>query len=367
MMADTSEYDIHIQSMYEASMLHSPMSMNAHSPDPYFNISDPDEDPLSLSPYEISTPLLHSIKANFQVSNGRNQDEYIATPVTITPTAGAVLSDLVNYDLPQVIAKTPFYSNRNDFTGVKEVGNHILHIANLSECENYENTLISTGLNAWRRNAYTNIISMDENKLQNKSNNEIREFFAIEKDIIIAPIKSMPSVEQAELWVRNRKNAKEDEKKKLDIDKDSPIKIRREKAKVILENDGNGENSADDEENQCDVTLSCSPVPIQAESEDSKLVNKHLAKVSDPSVKARKSLTSKFDELKKSIIVSESPSMFSDYVESESPTNDVHNTDEEIPSSQIITIKHRNRINGHSETNSSNCMSESSPLVNSVS
>lgn len=374
MTADNqSEYDIHIQSLYDASMLqHSPMSQNGHSPNPFFNISDPDDpEPTYSSPFQISTPLLHSIKANFQTSSNRprNRHEYIAAPVTITPTAGAVLSDLINYDLPQVVSKSPFYSNCDDVANIREVGNHILQIPNLADCETFESSLISTGLNAWRRSIYTNIMSMDDKeKLQNKSLQEIREFFAVQKRIIIIPNRTPPTVNQAELWLQ--RDGKEDRKEEVDIDNDSPIKIKREKAKIILENGGGG--GADDEEyNECDVSLSCSPIAVLTKSQDLKLVNKHLTKVSKRSVKAKKSLNSTFDELKSNNL-RESPSMFSDFGESESPTNDVHDSDEEIPSSQVITIKrlrskNDHHMNGHTETNTSNCMSDSSPLVNSVS
>lgn len=364
---DYNEYDIHCHSLYEASILqHSPISQRNHSPDPFFNISDLDEEPS----FQISTPLLRSIKANFQTSANkyRTTHEYVATPVTITPAVGPVLKDLINYDLPQVVSKVPFYSNSDDVANIKEIGNHILQIPNLTECENFESSLISTGLNAWRRNIYTNIASMDNKEtLQNKSLYEIREFFAVQKRIIIKPGKVPPTVNQAVLWLRNKRE--ENNKKMVDVDNDSPIKVRREKAKIILENGA-------DEDGACDVSLSCSPLVALSNNKQSKLVNKHLAKVSRPTVKAKKSLNNTFDDLKKSTIVRESPSMFSD---SESPPlafsndpNDVPDSDEEIPSSQVISFKHlrpkkENHMNGHTDTSTSNHMSDTSSLVNSVS
>lgn len=350
-----SEYDIHIQSLYDASMLQqSPISQTAHSPDPLFNISDADDDLATVSPFQISTPLLHSLKSNF-----RNKESCIATPVTITPTAECVLSDLINYDLPQVVSKTPFYSNCNDNVAhIKEVGNHIFQIPSSSDCQSFESSLIETGLNAWRRNIYTNIMSMDDKeKLQNKSSDEIREFFAVQKRIVIVPSRSAPTVQQAKLWLRNKKDGRNDVRETMEVD--SPIKVRREKAKIILEN-GDGDHEADDEENsECDISLSCSPDAVP--SQELKLVNKHLTK-------AKKSLNSTFDKLKAAETVRESPNLFS---ESESPTNVACDSDDEIPSSQVITIKHlrpknSNHVNGHAE-NSSNCLSDSSPLVNSVS
>ncbi len=359
-----TEYDNHIQSLYDATMRQS-SGDHTHSSEPLFNISDADDDLASVSPFQISTPLLNSIKANFMSPGSRylNRHTYIATPVTITPTAGTVLADLINYDLPQVVSKTPFYSNCDDVANsIREVGNRILHIPNVSECEPFESSLIPTGLNAWRRNIYSNIMSMDDkDKLQNESLQEIREFFAVEKRIIIIPCRNPPTVQQAALWLRRKVNLKDDAKETM-MDIDSPIGIKREKAKIILENGG-----ADDDE--CDVSLSCSPLAVLTKSQDSKLINKHLTRVSNkPKIKAKKSLNSTFDELKRSSIVRESPSLF----ESESPVNDVHDSDEEIPSSQVITIKHvrsqqkNNHLNGHTE-NASNCMSDSSPLVNSVS
>lgn len=362
-----SDFDIQLESLYETSILYqSPVSQTTHSPDPLFNISDADDDPLSVSPFQISTPLLHSIKANFRV---RNPDSHIVTPVTITPTAETLLLDLINYDLPQVVSKTPFYSNCDDATNVREVGNHILRIPNLTECDTFESSLITTGLNAWRRNIYTNIMSMDDKeKLQNKSLDEIREFFAVQKRTVIIPSRCPPSVRQAELWLNNKRDTK-DVIEPMDVD--SPIKVRRERAKIIVEN-GNGD---DDEDSECDVSLSCSPLAVLANSQDSKLINKHLTKVTNRSIKAKKSLNSTFDELKKSGVVRESPNMFS--ADSESPTHELIDSDEEIPSSQVITIKHlrsknnsnnnnSTHLNGHTES-TKNCMSDSSPLVNSVS
>ncbi|XP_037034601.1 DNA polymerase zeta catalytic subunit isoform X2 [Bradysia coprophila] len=350
-----SQYDIHIQSMYEASLLHqSPISQTANSPDLLFNISDADDDLASVSPFQISTPLLHSIKSNF-----RNKDTYIVTPVTITPTAECVRTDLINYDLPQVVSKTPFYSNCDDVAHIKEVGNHIFQLPNLDDCESFDSSLIETGLNAWRRNIYMNIMSMDDKeKLQNKSLDEIREFFAVQKRIVIIPSKTPPSVQQVKLWLRNNQDCKKDVTETMDVD--SPIKIKRAKAKIILEN-GDGDHEADDEDNsECDITLSCSPDVVPTKSQDLQLVNKHLTK-------AKKSLNSTFDKLKNLDAVRESPSLFS---ESESPTNEVCDSDDEIPSSQVITIKHvrpknGNHVNGHAES-SSNCLSDSSALVNSV-
>lgn len=374
---DYNEYDIHVQSLYDASILHqSPISQATHSPDPFYNLSDQDDEPMSTQSFHVSTPLLRSIKANFQAtpSRFRNVHAFIATPVTITPAAGPVLKDLINYDLPQVVSKTPFYSNCDDAANTKEVGNHILQIPNVTDCENFESSLIATGLNAWRRNIYMNIVSMDnKDELQNKDLYEIREFFAVQKRIIINPSKNPPTVNQSVLWLRNKREGKEDSNEKMekmDVDNDSPIKVKREKPKIILENGANNE----DDDSECDVSLSCSPIFVPSNCKDSKLVNKHLAKVSKSSmIKAKKSLT--FDELKKSNIVRESPSLFSDYGDSESPpfaSNDVPESDEEIPSSQVIKLKqlkpkNDKHMNGHSDASASNCMSDTNSLVNSVS
>lgn len=379
---DETQNDLHIDSMYDASMIHqSPKPQITHSPNQFFNVSDLDDDLTSNSPFQISTPLLNSIKANFQSPCNRLKSKhgYIAAPVTITPTARTVLTDLINFDLPQVMSKSPFYSNCDDATNVKEVGQHILHIPNQNECETFQSSLITTGLDAWRRNIFMNIMSMDDKeKLLNKSMQEIREFFAVEKRIVITSSRAPPSVRQAVLWCRNKRNCNGDDEVKIDADNDSPIQIKREKAKIILENGAGGgddDTVADEEEdNECDVSLSCSPLTVLTKSQDSKLTNKHLTKLSRRSVKAKKSLNSTFDELKNSIVVRESPTMFSDCGGgSESPTNAVHDSDEEIPSSQVITIKHlqpknnnNNHVNGHTD-NTSNCRSDSSPLVNSVS
>lgn len=371
---EENEYDLHIQSMYDASMFHhSPMSQTAHSPDPLFNISDPDDDYASHSPFQVSTPLLRSIKANFQSSSDRLRSRHgsiAIAPVTITPTAATVLADLINFDLPQVVSKTPFYSNCDDVANIKEVGNHILHIPNLTECDTFQSSLITTGLDAWRRTMYMNIMSMDDkDELLNKNQQEIREFFAVQKRIVIVSSQSPPSVNQAELWLQKKRNCSDGDKETMDLENDSPIKIRREKAKVIVEN-GDGAHD-DDEDIECDVSLSCSPIAVLTTSQNAKPVNKHLLKVATGSVKAKKSLNNAFDELKKSNIVRESPNLFSDCGDSESPTIDVHDTDEEIPSSQVITVNHRrsknnNHMNGHADS-ASKRLSDSSPLVNSVS
>lgn len=365
-----SEYDIHFESMYEASMqCQSP----TNSPDPLFNTSDPDDDAASAS-FQISTPLLQSIKANFM--SPRNKETYIATPITITPTAATLLLDLINYDIPQVVSKTPFYGNGDDVTNGREVGNHMLRIPNLNECDTFDSSLVATGLNAWRQNMYKSIMSLDDKeKLQEKSLDEIREFFAVQKRIVIQPSRLPPTVRETESWLRNSKKSLKDngagEVERMDVD--SPIQIRREKAKIILENGGGDGDEDDDDDNECDVSLNCSPLAALASSQDAKLVNKHLTKVSNRSIKAKKSLNSTFDELKRSSsVVRESPSMFSG--DSESPTVDVPDSDEEvIPSSQVISIKQHLRpqnnnkhVNGHTD-NTSNCRSDASPLVNSVS
>lgn len=353
-----NEFDSTFQSLYDATMFTQNLtSQTAKSPEPLFNISDPDDELVTSTSFQVSTPILRNIKENFlltsTVKSANRSSCVIITPVTITPAQGPVLKDLINYDLPQVIAKGPFYSDFDDATHTKEVGHTILHIPTLAECEDFESSLVSTGLNAWRRNIYMNIASMDsKEKVQNKSLDDIREFFAVHKQIVTQPSRNAPTVKEAETWLRGKRQSNENDEKKLDADDDSPIKVRREKAKIILENGG---------DDDCDVSLSCSPISVLSQSKDLKkpIVNKLLTKVCQTSKRAKLSLNNTFDKLKNSATIRESPNMFSDCADSESPPLAldepiyVPESEEEIPSSQEVcknaTLKNVKHMNGHTE------------------
>ncbi|XP_011182997.2 DNA polymerase zeta catalytic subunit [Zeugodacus cucurbitae] len=192
-----------------------------------------------------ATPLLTA-----SASNSAKQLVQL-TPLNLPPTYDEVLASCAKLDIPEYEFQKPFYGNPDDITRLKEVGHIALHIPGdrLNDCDEFKSVLGDElkGLTEWRRQQMLalNGPSALTTHCTHRNTQRIREYFAEPKRVTITPQMCPPTRHEAKLWLKARDLlAKGGAQNKVTLD-ESPIKVRRQKTTMIL-NDGGDDGDDDD-------------------------------------------------------------------------------------------------------------------------
>ncbi|XP_034140698.1 DNA polymerase zeta catalytic subunit isoform X2 [Drosophila guanche] len=185
-------------------------------------------------------------------------DSFVIAPLELPPTYDEVVRGCHKLDIHEHEFQQPFYSNPDDMSKVTEVGFLVLHIPGnkLNDCDPFQSILGNDkGLAAWRRQQLI-AIGGPAMLQRHRGEQRIREYFSSGQTIAIEPAQSAPSRQEAKIWLKARELLRQREEPERGNDVDSPIKVKRQKITMMLQND---EGAADSEEDG-DCTLSLTPM-----------------------------------------------------------------------------------------------------------
>lgn len=191
----------------------------------------------------------------------------LLTPLDLPPTRDEVLKGSLKLKLPEYEFQQPFYSNPDDITKHKEIGFTVLQISSnkLNDVEEFQSILGNDvkGLAAWRRQQLARL-GGPEMLTKYRNSQRIREYFATQKIISIEPQVNAPTRQDVKMWIKARELLKnksglneetfDDREVTHQNQEDSPIKIRRQKVTMMLNNEGGDGDS--------DSTLDCSSMSL---------------------------------------------------------------------------------------------------------
>ncbi|BFG04302.1 DNA polymerase zeta catalytic subunit [Drosophila madeirensis] len=185
-------------------------------------------------------------------------DSFVIAPLELPPTYDEVVRGCHKLDIHEHEFQQPFYSNPGDVSKVTEVGFLVLHIPGnkLNDCDPFQSILGNDkGLAAWRRQQLI-AIGGPAMLQRHRGEQRIREYFSSGQTIAIEPAQRAPSRQEAKIWLKARELLRQREEPERGNDVDSPIKVKRQKITMMLQND---EGAADSEEDG-DCTLSLTPM-----------------------------------------------------------------------------------------------------------
>ncbi|KAM7346127.1 DNA polymerase zeta catalytic subunit [Cochliomyia hominivorax] len=231
-----------------------------------FLLHNPNNTPSITNSLQSESYITLSSASNHSFTT--SDSKFIITPLDLPPGRDEVLKGCRKFQLPEYEFQQPFYSNPDDITKHKELGFTILQIPGnkLNDIEEFQSILGSDliSLTSWRREQ---IIKLGGMEMLNKYRNSqrIREYFSQPKSIVITPQFNAPSRQEVKLWLKarellkNKGDLEQEELKTRSLDEDSPIKIRRQKVTMML-NDGEGEGDCGSDE--VDNSLNCSSTSL---------------------------------------------------------------------------------------------------------
>lgn len=195
-------------------------------------------------------------------------NSFVITPLELPPSYEEVLHGCRKLDIPEYVFQQPYYSNPSDVSKMTEVGFLVLRIPGnkLNDVEPFQSCVLNNnqGLAAWRRKQLVKIggpamLQRYRNDLQ------IRQYFSSQQGVIMEPATSPPSRQDAKMWLKARELLRQrqgrdggDEDRLLNNDEDSPIKIKRQKITMMLNEAADGDAGSDDE----DAELNCSKLTL---------------------------------------------------------------------------------------------------------
>lgn len=320
---------ISVQSFYgNTSGLDSPFPRKNIIHSPPFDINKFNENIVN-NDSSISTPVMRKIKHQFRGTSSPIHG--IDEPITITallrpPTFDEALSNMFLYNIPMDRPTEPFYGNDDDVTARKEVGNTILDIQSLNNVPDFESGLTAGGINMWRQRIFENVTGGKKSKMAPTFDiQHMRDFLSSESPCVIGPVAIAPSAIECARWVKSTGRHQLPSTSITDVClvDDSPIRVRREKVKATL----NGGDS--------DISLSISPLTTPAAKSqltDTILSSQTPVSSVDASVWRRKmraklSLTRRFDGARNANSASTSPNIFAESLSRPTRTNGHHNSE----------------------------------------
>lgn len=214
---------------------------------------DPESPQICTQTKEVAVP-----------SSNSDPKSFVIAPLELPPSYEEVLHGCRKLDIPEHVFQQPFYSNPSDVTKMTEVGFLVLRIPGnkLSDLEPFQSSVLTNnqGLAAWRRKQ---LVSIGGPAMLQRYRNEqqIRQYFSSQKSVIMEPAASPPSRRDAKMWLKARELLKQrqggvDEDRSASNDVDSPIKIKRQKITMMLnEADGDAVSDDDAEISRSDLTL----------------------------------------------------------------------------------------------------------------
>lgn len=222
------------------------------------------EDPESP---QICTQSKVAVAVTVPMSNP-DPNSFVITPLELPPSYEEVLHGCRKLDIPEYVFQQPYYSNPSDVSKMTEVGFLVLRIPGnkLNDVEPFTSCVLnnSQGLAAWRRKQLVKIggpamLQRYRNDLQ------IRQYFSSQQSVIMEPATSPPSRQDAKMWLKARELLRQrqgrdggDEDLVLNNDVDSPIKIKRQKITMMLNEAADGDAGSDNEA----AELNCSKLTL---------------------------------------------------------------------------------------------------------
>lgn len=216
---------------------------------------------------ELSAETKLVAKPGVNSSNSADPNTFVITPLELPPSYEEVLHSCRKLDIcPEYVFQQPYYSNPADVSKMTEVGFLVLRIPGnkLNDLEPFESCVLNSnqGLAAWRRRQ---LVSIGGPAMLQRYRNEqqVREYFSSEQRLVMEPAMSPPSRQDAKLWLKARELHKQRQGGKEELhpvgnDVDSPIKVKRQKITMMLnEVEAAGGASGDE-----DGDLNCSGLTL---------------------------------------------------------------------------------------------------------
>lgn len=265
--SDNSDWEngIEVQSFYEQSFaLQNSGTKFSRSPDfiaspipkssPFRNI-DENSDPNNIS---ITTPMMARILKNVldtsTAEKPRKQPKRDNT-VTIKPVEkpsnhNETVRTMNAHNIPKVVHPIPFYSDPNDVIADgtrKEIGNTVLQLKgeSINDCEEFRSQINVTGIHKWQHLVAATSTLRNLRRANNKSKtsdddiNSARKILTKNNKIIkIKPTLRAPKSKDSKKWLGHLLSVSAidlDSKNHHQMEVDSPVKVRREKATTILQ------------------------------------------------------------------------------------------------------------------------------------
>lgn len=193
---------------------------------------------------------------------------FVITPLELPPSFEDVLHGCRKLDIPEYVFQQPYYSNPSDVSKMTEVGFLVLRIPGnkLNDVQPFQSCVLNNnqGLAAWRRKQ---LMAIGGPAMLQRYRNEqqIRQYFSSQQSVIMEPATSPPSRQDAKMWLKARELLRQqqgrdggDEDCVLNNDVDSPIKIKRQKITMMLNEAADGDAGSDDEA----AELNCSELTL---------------------------------------------------------------------------------------------------------
>ncbi|XP_064541449.1 DNA polymerase zeta catalytic subunit isoform X2 [Drosophila montana] len=207
---------------------------------------------------QLPVPCKFLARPSGSSSNSADRNTFVIAPLELPPSYEEVLQSCRKLDIPEYVFQQPFYSNPADVSKMTEVGFLVLRIPGnkLNDLEPFQSCVLAShqGLAAWRRRQLVGIAGpVILQRYRNEQ--QVREYFSSEQRLVMEPAMSPPSRQDAKLWLKARElhkqrqgeQVEEEELRPLGNDVDSPIKIKRQKITMML-NEGDGESAASGDE-----------------------------------------------------------------------------------------------------------------------
>ncbi|CRK90677.1 CLUMA_CG004378, isoform A [Clunio marinus] len=279
---------------------------------------------------EESSEALTEEVLNKTVKMECDDDEVaVMKPSFDPPSPSDVMKRLEEFKIPKHSNPTLFYSNPKDVTKRKEVGHNLLEIPGKRLCD----------LETFKSSLFVDYEKLKEIKNERRRN-----------EIVICPYNDPPSYRDAVKWLKTGKTEKEED--------ESPVKDKREKTIMMLE---------DDEE--AEATLIPSSQPMEEATTTPEIIQSSLEKDSSTlsefiedglylSYSARKkrmkkSFSRRFQEIMKAKVVE--AEKVSSQSSSVSEVDKASETPESSSSNHSIIVKDANIQEDSSSFNNSNC------------
>ncbi|ALC40814.1 mus205 [Drosophila busckii] len=246
----------------------SPESAGSQSPElmkSFYEHSLIIDSPLLFSE-ELDSPQLAPRTSN-EIVTKCDTDAVVITPLELPPSYEEVLQGCRKLDIPEHVFQQPYYSNPADVSKMTEVGFLVLRIPGnkLNDLEPFQSNVLkpNEGLLAWRRRQLAHIAG-PEMLVHFNSEQLVRQYLSSEQQLVIEPVGKPPSRQDAKLWLKARELHKQRAQGEQQAEQESPIKIKRQKITMML-NEADGAGSGDEEELNCSgVSLSLTPATPQA-------------------------------------------------------------------------------------------------------
>lgn len=177
-----------------------------------------------------------SIKKEFE----EHDKSCIITLANEPPDPSFVFATLNDYNIPMANNKSAFYSNPMDVTEKKEVGYNILEIKSnkLNDCEPFKSVIYDRSQIEDER---LRRLSLSLGFLP-KSAANFHQLIDNNSDVIIHPISIPPTYSDAKKWLQTPVEKSSSEERKPATLEDSPVKVKRSKILMVMDETLLGQN-----------------------------------------------------------------------------------------------------------------------------